>query len=861
MERIPCTWLEGETGEGATRWGCPWPRGNRVALENLRAVTTDGEPVALDSWPLAYWPDGSLKVTGHAAVLPPCQGVLIGESPERPSPVTIPIRITEDPQAFTIDTGTMVYIAPREGARLATQVADSQGKVRSHGADLVARVERRTSKGDTIHTSAEDARFQISRCVVERRGTQAAVILQTGTFFDQQGRGWAQVEVRSEFYAGRAEVRYTATWFFAGDEQRDFPLGFGIRFQPVVTGELHDRHVVFTGGSGICRESARGLDQRRISRYPGPYQRQHAGQPADIVAGADPEYDHLVADLATWNDFALDQDIESHYTIRKKTGQSVSWVDRSQGHRSLGVAGVSSAAGTLAVSARDFWQKAPASVQVLGLCTETPSLTLWFRSPEAGADDLRHYDTCSHVDAAYEGVTEVRASAFGVANTSEALLTLGDGFLDDQGFLAMARENQAPAQLVADRGAWHQSGIFGVWGMPDHTSPTKAALETILGELVDFYLAEVEQRQWYGYWNYGDVMHTYDPVRHCWRYDVGGYAWQNTELIPNLWLWLTFLRTGRSDVFRMASAMSRHTSEVDIYHFGPYAGLGTRHNVVHWGCSCKEPRISMAHLHRPYFFLTADDRIANVLDEVKDSDFASLRMNPAKDPQLGFPAYARSGPDWSAYCSNWMVRTERFQDGHYWKKLQTGIDSLKAMPYRLCSGSSLGYQPADGSLHHYSDGNYQYHMVIAFGAPEVWFELAELTGDAEWKEMLAEFGEYYTLTEEELLARTNGAMTKQNWEWPMFGTRLIAWAGRHWNRADLAERAWQILLDDYQTMRRQSGVRTLTPPDTPEPVREIPWLSTNWASQWSLNVIECLVLAPGALDGLEPPPLKPLTEE
>lgn len=55
---------------------------------------------------------------------------------------------------------------------------------------------------------------------------------------------------------------------------------------------------------------------------------------------------------------------------------------------------------------------------------------------------------------------------------------------------------------------------------------------------------------------------------HCWRYDMGGFAWQNTELVPTYWLWLYFLRTGREDVFTVAEAMSRHCSEVDFYHFG-----------------------------------------------------------------------------------------------------------------------------------------------------------------------------------------------------------------------------------------------------------------------------------------------------
>jgi len=64
---------------------------------------------------------------------------------------------------------------------------------------------------------------------------------------------------------------------------------------------------------------------------------------------------------------------------------------------------------------------------------------------------------------------------------------------------------------------------------------------------VNFYKGEIERRRWYGFWNYGDVMHSYDKVRHTWRYDIGGYAWQNTELVPNMWLWYMFLRSGREE--------------------------------------------------------------------------------------------------------------------------------------------------------------------------------------------------------------------------------------------------------------------------------------------------------------------------
>lgn len=68
---------------------------------------------------------------------------------------------------------------------------------------------------------------------------------------------------------------------------------------------------------------------------------------------------------------------------------------------------------------------------------------------------------------------------------------------------------------------------------------------------------------------------------------------------------MSFLRTGRADVFRIAHAMTRHLSEVDFHHIGPFAGLGSRHNVSHWGDGAKEARVSGSTLKRPFYYLTS----------------------------------------------------------------------------------------------------------------------------------------------------------------------------------------------------------------------------------------------------------------
>jgi hypothetical protein len=73
----------------------------------------------------------------------------------------------------------------------------------------------------------------------------------------------------------------------------------------------------------------------------------------------------------------------------------------------------------------------------------------------------------------------------------------------------------------------------------------------------------------------------------------------------DLWLWLSFFRTGRADVFRIAHALTRHLSETDTHHTGPFAGLGSRHNVSHWGDGAKEARITGSWLRRPFYYITS----------------------------------------------------------------------------------------------------------------------------------------------------------------------------------------------------------------------------------------------------------------
>ena len=84
------TWLDGappEQHEGMT-WGQPWPRGTAIARD-YRLASGD----ALQSWPLAWWPDGSIKWTRHAvpADAARADGLRIEPGRGRPSASTVQI--------------------------------------------------------------------------------------------------------------------------------------------------------------------------------------------------------------------------------------------------------------------------------------------------------------------------------------------------------------------------------------------------------------------------------------------------------------------------------------------------------------------------------------------------------------------------------------------------------------------------------------------------------------------------------------------------------------------------------------------------------------------------------------------------
>jgi hypothetical protein len=376
---------------------------------------------------------------------------------------------------------------------------------------------------------------------------------------------------------------------------------------------------------------------------------------------------------------------------------------------------------------------------------------------------------------------------------------------------------------------------------------SKIWIEKQLNNAFKYYQLEVEQRHWYGFWHYGDIMHGYDSQRHSWKYDMGGFAWDNTELMPNMWLWYSYLRSGCEDIFRMAEAMTRHNSEVDVYHLGKFKGLGSRHNVIHWGGGAKEVRISQSALRRFYYYLTTDERTGDLMRESVDASneaigkFDPLRLILEKGEH---PTHARIGPDWLALVGNWMTEWERTGDTKYRDRILTGVNSFSNMPYGFFSGKdgAFGYDPSTYKMYQLNDSSIGFsHLSVLMGGPEISYELVNILDSHEWNKLWIQFCKLYSSDISVVEKEFNRSVPLGN-PGPWYA-RLPAYYAYVTGEQEYAEKAWKDFFAQRNTRYQiKFDMNLYDKKNTLQPIYEVEGVSTNSTAQWCLNAIQLLEL-------------------
>lgn len=850
-------WLDGNAParfEGAT-FGVPWPRGQ--LRSTAKALDFKLGNHAVQSWPLAYWPDGSLKWTAHALA----GGVPAGELKlENGKPAAGGLSVKQTATQIVISAGELSWTVPTRGEALIAE-ATRAGRVTLKNMRLIALRQDGAEPELDGKTARQAFASRVDKVTVEQQGPVRAVLKLDGTHTGN-GRDWLPFSVRLYFYAGAESVRIVHTFIFDGEPAKDFIAGLGVTAQVPMSNATHDRHVRFSGeGVGVWGEAVRPITGLR--RDPGKAYRdaQVAGQALPALSGMAKAVQDGLKWIPEWGDFSLAQHSADGFTLKKRTAPGHAWIDSNSGGRSKGLVYTGGAAGGVALGFKDFWQRAPVRLDVRGAASELADVTAWLYSPSAPAMDMRSYRSAGEMDThaeeieglniTYEDYEAGWDTSVGVARTSELQLWVLGATPSHQAFSDMAEQVANPARPVLTPQRLHAAGVFGDWDVVDTRTPARKLIEDRMTVQLDQYLKEIEQHRWYGFWHYGDVMHAYDVDRHMWRYDIGGYAWDNSELSTDLWLWYSYLRTGRADVFKMAEAMTRHTGEVDVYHLGRFKGFGTRHGVQHWSDSSKQPRVSNAAYRRIYFYLTADERCGDLIRELLESDAdidkvdisRKLPKDPSRASAPGLPN-ASFGTTWGSWIAAWLTEWERTGDKRWRDKLVNGMQSIGELKRRWFAGGAP-YDAKTGKFSGPGDHVSISHLNGVFGVIEMSSELLTLVDVPAYRRAWLEYCRYYNAPRTELTAllgkdpgRVNLADT---------GSRMTAYAAFHEKDRALALRAWReffsssALKGDGRT-RRIAGVEVLRPLD------EQAGISTNGSAQWGLAAIQNLALIGDSLD-------------
>jgi hypothetical protein len=819
--------------------------------------------VPVQSWPLAYWPDGTVKWTGHAIGADEGLASSLTLTPGTPAKPSSAVTVTRHGNDLVLDNGTITVTVATRGDTIIKDISRA-GRTTGQGGQLILQIQDKPDNG----TAAGEVRQRtgvIDNAQVEQSGPVRAVVKLSGTY-DRAGDSpfggpaftWT---LRLYLTAGAESVKLVHSLVWNGDPRKDFIRGLGLQIQAPLTDQPWNRHVRFTGsGGGVWGEPVLVLTGLR--RDPGA-----AVDQAQVAGTATPDPSTWQTTVQTewntlpqWGDFSLVQNDPENFAIWKRTAPAYSWIKHAGfGDRSAGFGYVGGISGGLGFGMRDFWQMFPRALDIRNATTAAATVTLWSWSPYSDPMDMRPYDKAGHgLDLAYEDARYGYGIGNGVSRSTEMQIWAFEATPSRDRIATLGNALALPGQLVTDPQTYLNAKIFGYWGLPDRSTSTRATLEDSIDAVVGFYAQQVDERRWYGFWHYGNVMHTYDQYRHSWRYDVGGYAWDNGELGTDAMLWYQFLRTGRAETFRLAYAMTRHISEADTYVAGPFAGLGSRHDVQEFGDGAKEARVSESYTKRFMYYLTADELLGDIMHSALQLDQTLLKYPPLRDilpTPAGVPSVIRIGPDWYALVSNWLTEWERTGNTKYRDRILTGMIGIGALPAGLFTGEdggAVGFDPATARITNLNlggDYNGGYNLAMAFCGDQVLWETIGLVDVPKaFSDKLFQFARYVQAPAAEQVAFYGFSFNPA-----VFGaiySRVTAWAGLQAGDPAIRTRGWQKFTSDPSGTPWPAPVE-VAGSSVVSPVHEIPvaqiadgTLATNDAAQRGLAIIELLAIAP-----------------
>ncbi|KAH9897575.1 hypothetical protein F4778DRAFT_744138 [Xylariomycetidae sp. FL2044] len=901
---VNVSWLGGTTPPfiSGTTFGLPWPRGKYLTNATTFTAQGDDGQIPLQSWITSQWPDGSIKWTAHA--IPGSETAnhaykitaSASSSSGGNSTAASGIIVIDSGDGYIIDTGKLTVSFRKSGSVLVETIKTSSGK--TVGVDgrlvLLSQSGLADDGSSANQTGIDSFQFQsdIEEITVEEQSTVRALVTVRGKHqiialggVEASHDAWLPFVLRFYLYADSDAIRVVHSIVYDGTSDKDFITGIGLRFDvPLAGEELYNRHVRIAGvDGGVLNEAVQGITGLR--RDPGEEVRtaQFEGNETPDPATWDTRVTSRLKWIPPWNDYSLTQLSPDGFSLKKRTKVGQSWVKIPGGTRAGGLAYLGGpTTGGLAVGLRDFWKRYPTGLDISNAASDLGQITLWLYSPSGEPMDLRPFhdglgeDTYDEqldaLEITYEDYEGGYNTPYGTGRTNEIFLYAFDETPTSDTLAALTNYTNEPPVLVADPDYIQQTKAIGNYWSPPAANSTASAqtLESHLDFLIDYYRGQIEQRRWYGFWDHGDIMHTYDTDRHTWRYDVGGYAWDNSELSPDLFFWNHFLRTGRADVYRFAEAHTRHTGEVDVYHIGPYKAFGTRHGVQHWGDSSKQIRVSTPIYRQIFYYLSGgDERVGELLHELMDADqtflTVDIRRKIREDNQTYVPDPTAIdldlGLDWSGLAAAWLIEWDR--RGPRWEearsKLNATMTSIGALKNGFVTGLGL-YNSETGAISPPSTDPDNAgvvsveHLSASFGLPEIIAQIAEALGPdgipPGFEQAWLDYCYYYAAPAAEQAARYGASFGSLSLY--QGHSRLTAYAAWRTGNASLAQRAWDEYLgtdglqpDAAWVSGRVEGSSVLVGVD------EADWVATNDAALYGLAGIVNLAFVGDALGGRE----------
>ena len=213
------TWLEGKpTTAAVTTWGTPWPKGAVPANQSFALTAADGSAVPLQSWPTAYWPDGSLKWSAHAiAVDAPAESYTLG--PGTAAAPAQPVTVKDEKTYVDVDTGVIKTRIRKSGSELISQIWRGDVLIARKG-ELVNLKQDKIAEDEEGGSVRERYESDITRVTVEQAGPVRAVVRIDGRHKSRKGKTLAAVLGPAVLRTPGAEnVRMVHTFVYDGDGQ------------------------------------------------------------------------------------------------------------------------------------------------------------------------------------------------------------------------------------------------------------------------------------------------------------------------------------------------------------------------------------------------------------------------------------------------------------------------------------------------------------------------------------------------------------------------------------------------------------------------------------------------------------------